>query len=154
MKQGKGMRHQASDDMARILAEKGTEVFARFPVVCAYVYGSVARGDAWAGSDLDLAVLFAGDVPLEEYQRYEVAIGLATDRLRPGVDSDVRALNTLPLVMQGRVVTEGILVYRGDDAARVAFEVETRMRYFDFVPVYRRYQEASLARMRESAVDG
>ena len=49
------------------------------PVLFAYLYGSVARGDAHLGSDLDIAVMFERSVPAEERLRHELALGLAFD---------------------------------------------------------------------------
>jgi len=76
--------------------------------------------------------------------RLDVAV---VDALLGGERVDVRDLAALPLVLRGRVVTEGALLFSRDEEGRVAFEVATRNEYFDFLPAYRAYQEASLARM-------
>jgi hypothetical protein len=117
------------------------------PVRFAYLYGSVARGEAHPGSDLDIAVMFERTVPAEKRLSLELAIGLALDAHLGGERADVRDLAALPLVLRGRMVTEGALLFSRDEEGRVAFEVATRNEYFDFLPAYRAYQEASLARM-------
>jgi predicted nucleotidyltransferase len=122
-------------------------VFDDGPVQFAYLYGSVARGEAHASSDVDIAVMFERSVPAEERLRRELELGLAFDARLGGERADVRDLAALPLVLRGRVVTEGALLFSRDEEGRVAFEVATRNEYFDFLPAYRAYQEASLARL-------
>ena len=117
------------------------------PVRFAYLYGSVARGEAHPGSDLDIAVMFERSVSAEERLSLELALGLALDARLGGERADVRDLAALPLILRGRVLTEGALLFSRDEEGRVAFEVATRNEYFDFLPAYRAYQEASLARL-------
>jgi len=97
------------------------------PVRFAYLYGSVARGDAHPGSDVDIAVMFERSVPEEERLRHELALGLAFDARLGGERADVRDLAAMPLILRGRVVTEGALLFSRDEAGRVAFEVAARM---------------------------
>ena len=113
----------------------------------AYLYGSVARGDAHPGSDLDIAIMFDRSVPAAERLSRELALGLAFDARLGGERADVRDLAAMPLILRGRVATEGALLFSRDEEGRVAFEVATRNEYFDFLPAYRAYQEASLARL-------
>jgi len=129
------------------LKAAAASVFDGTSVRFVYLYGSVARGDAHPGSDLDIAVMFEPSVPAEGRLSLELALGLALDARLGGERADVRDLAALPLVLRGRVVTEGALLFSRDEEGRVAFEVATRNEYFDFLPAYRAYQEASMARM-------
>jgi hypothetical protein len=56
------------------------------------------------------------------------------------------------LLVQGKVVQEGLLVYEGDRSRRVAFEVETRKRYFDFAPAARRLRTAFLDKVHREGL--
>lgn len=55
---------------------------------------------------------------------------------------DVRSINTAPIMVQGSIVQEGILLYSRNKDRRVAFEVLVRKKYFDYLPTARRAQVA------------
>lgn len=105
-------------------------------VVCAWLFGSRARGDAHDGSDVDVAVLRGmprprtlDDWPVELETAVEEAVGSRVDLvLLDGADSD----------LVHRVLRDGVLVVDRDRAARIAFEVFKRNEWFDLEPVRRR----------------
>ncbi len=142
------------NSLAALLEEKLPSLLEGTPVIVAYLYGSMATGLETPLSDVDVAVLT--DRPLEDRARLSLEMSLA-DKLASlisGREADVRAAEILPLILQGRIITEGILVYCRDDVARVRFETSVRGRYFDFLPCYRLYQQENLARMRREAANG
>ncbi|MBI3775017.1 MAG: nucleotidyltransferase domain-containing protein [Gammaproteobacteria bacterium] len=103
-----------------------------------YLFGSRARGDAQAGSDADVAVLYIQDPPPG---LRGLALDLADDlrkALRAPVDLVV--LNRASPDLIHRVLRDGILVCEYDRAARVRFEVDARRRYFDLLPYLREYR--------------
>ncbi|MBL8714709.1 MAG: nucleotidyltransferase domain-containing protein [Myxococcales bacterium] len=108
----------------------------RSDVVCAWLFGSQARGDAHEGSDVDVAVLRGrprprtlDDWPVELEAAVEEAVGSRVDLvLLDGADSD----------LVHRVLRDGVLVVERDRAARIAFEVFKRNEWFDLEPVRRR----------------
>lgn len=100
-----------------------------------YLHGSRARGDHRAGSDTDVAAWWPGRAP----QSFEVL-------LPPGVD--LLVLNDAPLVLAGRVSTEGALLFEDDPAARVRWEATTRKVYFDELPRMRRADQDFLEAVR------
>lgn len=121
------------------------KVLPRFPVLFAYLYGSHATGTAHTFSDVDIALFLSEDVT-DEIVRLEADIALAfDDALSHRVATDARAINHSSLVLQGEIVTEGILLYSCDEVARVAFETRVRMAYFDFQPVIKAYHAAYIA---------
>ena len=65
---------------------------------------------------------------------------------------DVRIINQAPLLVQGRIIQEGVLLYEQDRARRIAFEIATRKRYFDFAPVARRLQNIFLERVHKEGL--
>jgi hypothetical protein len=76
----------------------------------------------------------------------ELEIEAEIDR-RLGIhNADVRCIDTAPLRVQGRVLSEGKLLYVRDDSFRVSYETQTRKLYFDFLPVLTMMRQARVAR--------
>ena len=86
-------------------------------LVAVYVFGSRARGDQHAASDLDLAALAAR--PLEPVRRWELQEKLAGSVHMPVDLVDLRAAST---VMRARVFESAELLWESDRTARQAFE--------------------------------
>lgn len=121
--------------MLAALRRAGPAVFGlRTAVQLAYLYGSVARSQALPGSDVDVAVVLARGLPPLDTLRLELELELALIDAVGLPNVDVRVVNEAPLLLQGMVVTEGILLFARDEAARVAYEASTRNRYFDYLP--------------------
>lgn len=111
--------------------------------VAAYVFGSVARGDAGPESDLDLAVILGGDrrsaLPNGPLLDLVAALERATGRR-----VDLALLDAASPDFIHRVLRDGILVHEGDAPSRVAFEVDARNAYFDLLPTLRAYRRAAI----------
>ena len=118
------------------------EIFDKHPVLFAYLYGSYAKGLVHPFSDLDISI-YVEEMSLREYLKLELSLSLEVDeKLGNGVVSDVRVINNLPLVLKGKIITEGFLIYSRNETLRVNFETSVRIAYFDFLPVLRNYQSA------------
>jgi predicted nucleotidyltransferase len=107
-------------------------------IVAAYLYGSVARGTAHSGSDVDVAVLFAHAPP-------PTLAGLPVDLEADltglvGREVQIAVLNEAPVDLVHRILRDGVLVCENDPAARIAFEVKARSEYFDLLPILQRYR--------------
>jgi hypothetical protein len=77
----------------------------------------------------------------------DLELALADATGMPNVD--VRIANAAPLLLQGAVVTEGVLVFERDRTARIAYEAMTRSLYFDFLPAAHRMAATFAAALRE-----
>jgi predicted nucleotidyltransferase len=113
-------------------------VLRREGVLAAYLFGSVARGGAAAGSDVDVAVLLESEPP-------RTLEGLRPD-LRDGLQEclgravDLVVLNHAPADLVHRVLRDGILMLDENPVVRRTFEVQRRNEFFDLEPVRRQYR--------------
>ena len=105
-----------------------------------YLFGSVARGDATAASDVDLGFLY-GTAPAHTLadQPFHVEADLAA---LLGRQVQVIVLNDAPPDLVHRVLLDGELLLERDRGRRIAFEVASRIRYWDLLPVLKQYRQA------------
>ncbi len=107
-------------------------------VIVAYVFGSVARGDDRAGSDVDVAVLYRRDPPAT-FDALPLRLEGDIERLL-GRRVEVVSLNTASPDLRARVLRDGLLLIDRDPRARIGFEVRARNEWFDLQPVLRTYR--------------
>jgi predicted nucleotidyltransferase len=109
-------------DQLRPLFENESRVLAVF------VFGSQVDGYATPRSDVDLAVLFEGDVPLGEQLALQVKIA---DIL--GRDVDLVSLKDAPLLLRHRAL-QGQPLFERDSIAVADLIEDTLRQYRDFAP--------------------
>jgi predicted nucleotidyltransferase len=133
------------------LRQAAPKIFGDRPVMLAYLHGSVVRGTPLPSSDIDIAILLEPDLDISPYDRtiLEFDIAAEYEKACELSEVDVRSITSAPLTVQGKVVTEGILFYSRDEGFRVDYEVSTRKRYFDFLPVDRLMRTAFFNNVRE-----
>lgn len=148
-------RQTQADKMLAAVRQAAAAVLPDYPVVAAYVYGSVSRGRPLPHSDIDLAILLSEQLTGYARLQLELAIQADLEAICTLAPIDVRALNDAPLLVQGRIIQEGVRVYEKERAARVAFEVMTRKRYFDYLPLAQRVETAAWKHLKEEVgIDG
>jgi uncharacterized protein len=126
-------------DCARI-REDLLRFFAAAPpgVAAAWLFGSVARGTARAGSDVDVAVLTAGP---PERGLDALKLGLEGEIERAlGVPAQLVVLDGAPVDLAHRVLRDGVLLCEPDRSARIRFEVRTRNAWWDLLPYLEDYR--------------
>lgn len=122
-------------------------------LVAAYLFGSVARGQADHLSDVDIAVLF--DAALGAEESVERQLRLMVD-LEAYADREVQVavLNRAPPLLAYQAVRHGILLYERSRSERIDFEVRARKMYFDFKPWLDFHTQALLKDIQEVGLSG
>lgn len=86
------------------------QLFIKYNVVLAYLFGSHATGRARASSDVDIAVLLAPTVPSDDF--FDVRLALTDDLMVLFKrDVDVAILNRVSALLAYQVVRQGTLLY-------------------------------------------
>jgi predicted nucleotidyltransferase len=125
-------RNRTLEQLRKTIAAIGGDL------VCAYLFGSTARGADLPHSDLDLAVLLSEDPPPTlEGLHTQFADALAEAISRP---VDLVILNRAPVDLIHRVLRDSVLLLDRDPSARIRFEVKARNDYFDLLPYLERYR--------------
>jgi len=109
-------------------------------IACVYLFGSVARGDSDAKSDIDIAVLYQQE-PTSGFDALGIPLAAELGRLL-GRPVDVVVMNRAPVDLVHRILRDGVLVFETDPAFRVRFEVSARSKYLDLKPVLDLYRRA------------
>ena len=107
-------------------------------IVVAYLFGSVARGDYEARSDVDIAILFRKDPPAT-FEALPLRLEGEIERLL-GRHTQLVVLNMAPVDLCARVLRDGKLILDRDPSLRIGFEVHARNEWFDLQPVLREYR--------------
>lgn len=105
-------------------------------IAAVYLYGSKLVGRVSRLSDIDLALVLAGDSEDPLFAKRVAA--LVSEELGGDVEIDGHVAADLPLPVRGRVVTQSRLIYERDPSLHVEFETATRRLYFDFLPLLER----------------
>ncbi|MFH0923311.1 MAG: nucleotidyltransferase domain-containing protein [Candidatus Falkowbacteria bacterium] len=100
-------------------------------VVLAYLYGSCARGDAMAESDVDIAILLDKKIKEEKYLNKTLKLSALFSNIYPDKEIGILILNqTTPLLKQNAIV-EGKELYIADKFKKVMFENKALHEYED-----------------------
>jgi predicted nucleotidyltransferase len=118
-----------------VIEERVVAVLAPRPEILeAYLFGSVARKDNQAHSDLDVAVFIDETIADDGLFGYQAALtadlmsGLGTNAV------DVVILNHAPPLLYHRILRDGIRLVSRDLRATTTREARALSRYCDFVP--------------------
>ena len=135
---------QDRDQIEIRLREFFAERAAERGLVTAYLFGSVARGTAHPGSDVDVGVLFA-KAPPRTLEGLHLDLEGELEQILDGLPVQLVVLNRASPELVHFVLVDGRLLLDRDPAKRIEFEVRSRNEYFDILPILRRYrgQEAT-----------
>ncbi len=124
------------------------EALERRPEVLeAYLFGSLARGEAQAHSDVDVAVYLAPGA--EDPSGLGLDAAIAADLMRALGTSrvDVVVLNAAPPLLYHRVLRDGVRLFARDLRATTVREGRALSRYCDYVPQLAKIRAARAGRL-------
>jgi len=110
-------------------------------LVCAYLFGSAARGEERAGGDVDVGVLFA-DAPSRTVAGLHLDLADRLNGALGGRRVDLVVLSRAPVDLVHRVLRDAVLLLERNRSARIRFEVRARNGYFDLLPSQCEYRRA------------
>jgi uncharacterized protein len=126
-------------------------------VAAAYVFGSVARGEATASSDLDVAILLRAQAPGHRDRDLDARLAELAGRLErfaPSGRVDLVVLGEQGPIFRHAVLREGVLVHEGDRELRLDFEGRTYSEYLDWKPTHDLAMAAVLEGLRDRFARG
>ena len=120
-------------DVERVTERLLSAARADGDVLAVILYGSQARGDAHAGSDVDIALV------LTDARREPTEFGRILLRYASLGDADVQVFQRLPLYVQSRVLREGRVLFVRDEDALYEAAFRTVRAWELFRPRYEAY---------------
>jgi uncharacterized protein len=136
-----------SSDTSRLADRLRAALVRRPEVFDGYLFGSSARGDATAHSDVDVAVYV--DPSALDRPGFGLAAEIAADlgSAMGRNDLDIVVLNHAPPVLYHRVLRDGVRLIARDLAATTVREGQALSRYCDYVPQLRKIESAHRERV-------
>lgn len=121
----------------------------RAEILEAYLFGSQARGEAAAHSDVDVAVFVDRERPLASPYGLAAELTAVLMSALGSNEVDVVLLNDAPPLLYHRVLRDGIRLFSRDLVATTAREGRALSRYCDYVPQLAKIERALHWRDRE-----
>jgi len=132
------------------VTEKLEEFFAdRTEVQFAILFGSTAKGQTNALSDVDIAVMVNPQFRDTTPYGYQATLTADLMHTLERNDVDVVILNKAPIMLKYQVLFYGKFVHIRDMEARIQFQVDTINQYDDFKRLYQVHEEAWLQRWKK-----
>lgn len=123
----------------------------RDEVVVAYLFGSHARGEADARSDVDIALLLRSDLP--DTFRLKSQLDAKINSVLDSDEVDVVFLNDAPLPLQAEIIRTGQVVVSKDEETRVEFEVRTMSAWWDLQPLLAEFDHLYFESLKRGFTD-
>jgi len=133
-------------ELLETLRTAARRLFRDRPVLAAYAFGSRVAGRPRADSDLDVGYYLRDYRRREQLPLREEMLLAAELTAAAAIEVDFRNLADAPLELRGRVLEEGVRIYSGHDAERVALERDLLSRYHDYKDTFRRMHRIRLRR--------
>jgi len=112
----------------------------------AFLFGSYAKGEETEFSDIDIAIYTKEQKDKYDNIKFEFEIETKLSEKIPLQKFDVRTLNYAPIVIVGKIINEGKLLFAQNETFLTDYIVRNRIKYMDYMIVYKplleqRYEE-------------
>lgn len=129
------MTQKNLDEINKLFKDNLKSLLQEYDIKLIYIFGSYAKGNNNANSDLDIAVLLNNDYdPMDKLS----LIGDLTSIFKRN-DIDLVILNSANSVLKHQVIKYGKLIFMENEDIKVNFEVRVLKEYMDMEP-FRRTQ--------------
>ncbi len=141
-------------DLLQKLKSKNLAAFIPEGIAAIYIYGSSISGRLRDESDIDIAILPLHNTTGEERLVLIAKIEAVVSKIvkEKGISREVSIADLrgrfIPVTLQYKIVTEGILLYERDSVERSEFENAVKREYFDFIPYLEYLREKKYGHIR------
>jgi len=111
-------------------------------ILFAYLFGSMARGEAGKDSDVDIGIYIDEKKNIKPFYEIELAEEIERETNLKGVE--IVILNGKSLRFLNQVLRYGKLIFSRDEKARILFETTVTKKYIDFKPYFEEYDKMRL----------
>lgn len=137
---------QSSNTPPDVDMEAIREGIAPYPLELAVLFGSAASGSTHTFSDIDIGIVFEGDVEEPERRRLSNRIAGGVSMALERDDVDIVDLEQAPASIAYAALSSGILLI-GDEAQRTDLEARYLQEKLDFAPIKREWQRSMSERL-------
>lgn len=104
------------------------QIFRKYGVKIAYLFGSRTKNFAVPTSDFDIAVLFKEDG--SDFLDKSLRLSMELQKFFPA-EVDIRVLNSAPSLFRYEVISCNLLLYSENEDERIEYEVRAVKEYID-----------------------
>lgn len=102
-----------------------------------YLYGSFGTEYQTDFSDVDIAIYQIHEKSKYEYRNLEFKIEVGLSQLFPNLNFDVRSLNDAPIMIVGKIIDEGKLIFASNEIKHFEYVELHRLMYMDYQIIYK-----------------
>ena len=102
----------------------------------AFLYGSFALNKETPLSDVDIAIYQKTEKNTYNLRIVELKIESELTKILPGYKFEIRSLNDAPLIVVGKIINEGKLLFYKNEHFFYDYLVNNRLKYMDYSFIY------------------
>jgi len=123
-------RNKLLNEIKKLLISKSEVEFA-------FIFGSFANNEDTGLSDIDIAIYLTKHKSKHETLMLEFEIEAKLTERIPTEKFDVRCLSNAPIVVIGKIINEGKLLFARDENFLTDYIEKNRLKYMDYLIVYK-----------------